>query len=148
MTRTGRARATVALVALAASCVTGQYGRVTVDQAITADQVAALQVGSDTLATCLERLGAPHRVLETPAAADGAPGMVLLWAWQHERGWGIVVSTSYDDAPLRLQFDRTRDNLPACALWFGADLRLERADLGTVASLLPGRVRPSLVDGD
>jgi hypothetical protein len=39
-------------------------------------------------------------------------------------------------------------DLPGYMLWFGPDLRLERAKKGMLGDLLPGRLRPSaVVDG-
>jgi hypothetical protein len=140
--------ALVMLAVMATSCVTGEYARYSIDEPIAAERIDALQPGTDDLTTCLRALGAPHRAFEYRAAADGTAGVMLLWMWRDESGWGLQVSSPLDEAPVSFEFDRSYDDLPACALWFGADLRLERARLGSVRDLLPARVRPAVVGDD
>jgi hypothetical protein len=143
--RLGSLAALAACAGLAA-CVTGRYRHVSRDEPLDRDALAALEPGRATLATCLAALGAPHRVSEHRPAADGSAGMVLLWVWQDAAGWGLQLSSSYEDAPLSVEYDATDRELPAVALWLGPDLVLERVRTGTVGELEP-RARPRAVDG-
>jgi hypothetical protein len=83
-----------ALVAclIAPACVTGSYDRVSVDEPIYAEQLAALRPGTDDLTQCLAALGAPHRVLEYQVGSDLQSGMALVWVWREDAGWGIEVT--------------------------------------------------------
>ncbi len=140
-----KARSWWPLLLALGGCVTGSYEHVVVDEPVAATGLAALQPGTDTLATCLHRLGAPNRVFEYRATADGRAGMALLWSWRHAAGWGIDVSSGDDSVPGSVSFDALATELPACMLWFGPDLVLERWRAGTVGDLLPGRRRPVLL---
>lgn len=131
------------LCLLAAGCLQGEYNRITVDEPLRDEMVAPLRPGVDTLAECLARLGAPHRVFEYRVGQDGTSGAALLWLWREAAGWGIQVSGGTDEASGSFSFDLADTELPGCVLWFGPDLVLERWQRGTLGDLLPGRQRPS-----
>ena len=137
------------LAALAvASCVTGSYDRVRFNEPIEPAMVEALLPGTADLQSCLTALGAPNRVFEYQVDADRNSGLALLWFWRDAAGWGVDVSVAVDDASASFEYASQAADLPACVLWFGSDLRLERARLGTIGDLLPDRVRPSpVLDG-
>ena len=84
-----KAAAAALLALLAAGCVQGSYNRITVDEPLRDEMVAPLRPGQDTLAQCLARLGAPHRVYEYRVGQDGVSGAALLWVWREAAGWGI-----------------------------------------------------------
>jgi hypothetical protein len=132
---------------LAASCVTGSYDRVTVDEPIRDEQLAALRPGTDDLARCLEALGAPQRVLEYRVDAELRSGMALVWTWRESAGWGIEVTAEVsgvsEEASGSFKFNQSDIDLPGCVLWFGPDLVLERWRSGTLGELLPTRRRPA-----
>jgi hypothetical protein len=141
------AKALAAVAALASSlssagCVQGSYSGDSIDEPIVEQRLAELQAGRTTLGHCLDTLGAPNRVYEHHLAADGTSGMALLWFWRAESGWGIEVSGS-DEMPGSVSFDQVDANLPACMLWFGPDLLLERWRAGPVGELAPSRRRPT-----
>ncbi len=142
---TARRRAAAWLLPLACTaCVTGSFDRVALDEPIASEAVAALQPGQDTLATCLQRLGAPIEVFEDRVAADGEAGMALLWYWRDEVGWGIDVSSGDDHVPGSMQWDARSAELPGCMLWFGPDLVLARVRSGRAGDLRPVRRRPAV----
>ena len=143
-----KAAAAALLALLAAGCVQGSYNRITVDEPLRDEMVAPLRPGQDTLAQCLARLGAPHRVYEYRVGQDGVSGAALLWVWREAAGWGIEVSGGTDDASGSFSFDLADTELPGCVLWFGPDLVLERWQRGTLGDLLPGRQRPSAQPAD
>ena len=128
-------------------CVTGSYDRAAAGEPIQAAVVAALAPGTDTLASCLQRLGAPNRVVEYRVAADGSSGMALAWFWRDAAGWGLDVSSGDDAVPGSVSWDSVAAELPGCVLWFGPDLVLERWRSGLLGDLLPARRRPAGVDG-
>lgn len=134
------------LLLLASGCVTGAYSADATDEPIERARIEALQPGHDTLATCLDALGAPNHVFEYRAAEDGKAGVVLLWFWSGTAGWGVQVS-SPGDLPGTLGFKRKLARLPGCVLWFGPDFVLERVRAGDVTDMVPDRVRPAFVDG-
>ena len=145
MNRWRRALAPAALL-LAASCITGSYSHVCVDEPLPSEWLAALQPGTDTLGSCLDRLGAPHRVFEYRVGPDRTAGMALLWFWRDAAGWGVQVSAGTKDVSGSVSFDQLSTDLPGCVLWFGPDLVLEKWRAGKIGDLLRGRTRPSRVD--
>ena len=138
--------ATLSLAALLPACVSGNYEADSVDEPFVPEQLNALRAGHDTLATCLDALGAPNRVFEYRVAPDGTSGMALLWFCRGQVGWGVEVSSPTDEVPASVAFDSSDAHLPGCVLWFGSDLVLEMWRAGTVGDLLPRRVRPSVPD--
>jgi len=128
---------------LATGCVTGRYGQVTINEPVDGAQLQALKPGEDTLASCLDALGAPVRVFEYRVAPDRTSGMALLWSWNQDRGWGVRASMSLRGASVSFDYGSQNLDLPGCVLWFGPDLVLERWREGRVGDLLPERVRPA-----
>ncbi len=135
--------AALAAVLATAGCVTANYGHTSFGEPVDDAAFAALVSGEATLADCLQALGAPVRVFEYRVGPTGESGMVLLWSWRDEAGWGIDVSSGDDAIPGSVSFDAVSTDLPGCVLWFGPDLRLEKARKGTLGDLLPRRLRPS-----
>jgi hypothetical protein len=133
--------AVMPLLAPLGGCVSGSFSHRSIDEPIAGERLAALQPGATTLGDALERLGAPNRVYEYRLAADGTAGMALLWFWRDAAGWGLSFSVGRDDVPGSVSIDRLSADLPACMLWFGPDLVLERWRKGTVGDLAPARRR-------
>lgn len=131
------------LAALLAGCVTGSYSHTSVNEPLPQEWLAALQPGTDTLASCLERLGAPNRVFEYRVGPDRTSGMALLWVWRDEAGFGVEVSGAVKDISGSVSYDQLNKELPGCVLWFGPDLVLETWRQGRIGDLLPRRARPS-----
>jgi hypothetical protein len=134
------------LVTQLAGCITGTYSHNYVDEPIATARLEALVPGRDTLSTCLAALGAPNEVVEYQAEPNGRAGMVLVWYWQQDAGWGLDVSMP-GSVPGGLTFKRKRETLPGCVLWFGSDFVLQQWRAGSVSELLAERVRPAFVDG-
>ena len=98
--------------------------------------------GKDDLGACLAALGAPELVFEYRGN-----GAALLWTWRDVAGWSFHVSIPViDRASARFQLDLTDTDQPGCMLWFGPDLVLESWRTGTLGEILPGRVRPAVVE--
>ena len=131
---------------LLAGCVTGKYTHVSVNEPLLPEHMAALSPGTDTLGTCLDRLGAPNRVFEYRVGPDRTAGMALLWVWRDESGWGIEVSGAVKDVSGSVSYDQLNKELPGCVLWFSPELVLEGWRMGRIGELLRGRIRPSPVD--
>lgn len=138
--------AAMALALFAPACVSGAYNADSLYEPIVSERLEALRPGHDTLATCLQALGAPNRVLEYHVEPDGSSGMALLWFWRDAEGWGIELSSPADEVPASVAYSAAAADLPGCVLWFGADLVLELWRVGPIGELLPGRVRPSVSD--
>jgi hypothetical protein len=142
-----RRLAAAALLALPA-CVTGSYERVRQQEPVSEEQLAGLQPGQATLGDCLQRLGAPWRVLEYDVDADGVAGAALLWTWQDAAGWGIEVQGGDEHVSGSVSYDAIAAEQPACMLWFDHHLVLQRWRFGTAGDLLPRRQRPAPFAGE
>ena len=119
------------------------YVRFQLDEPIAKETLAQLQPGQD-LGACLLLLGAPHHAVEYRG-----DGMALLWLWGDTDDWSVDVRVPLqENVSASFELDMTDALLPGCVLWFDADLHLERWRSGTLGDLLPGRVRPSLVEPD
>jgi hypothetical protein len=129
---------------VAGGCITGSFERDEQEDPIVAATLAALQPGTDTLGTCLQRLGAPSRVFEYRVEPDGSSGMLLLWSWRDDVAWGIEAAGGTDDASASVSFDQGAADITGCALWFSRDLRLEAWRRGRIGELLAVRRRPSV----
>jgi hypothetical protein len=147
---TERRRSAAALplpLLLLTACVTGSYRHVSVDEPVALTTLTALQPGTHDLATCLARLGAPHRVLEYHVAPDRTSGMALVWTWRDAAGFGVEVSGGQEDVNVSFEYEALQTDLPGCVLWFGPDLVLERWRHGNLGELLATRRRPAPGDG-
>ena len=117
------------------------YIRFRKDEPIPPDLLAQIEPGQE-LGECLQRLGAPHHAFEYRGN-----GMALLWVWQDTDDWSVDIRVPLqEDFSASFELDLTDANLPGCVLWFGEDLRLERWRTGTLGDLVPGRVRPAVVE--
>ncbi len=125
-----------------AGCVSGNYTRLSVNEPVDEDVVAALPAGAD-LQVCLGRLGAPIRVWETEAGR-----YAMAYGWLRDRGWGVKVSYSLTEfAPsASFSFDSTVKKMRGAVLWFDDELKLVEAKTGLLSDLLPPRRRPVDVD--
>ncbi len=128
---------------LATGCVTGSYERGLVDEPIVDRRLDGLQIGTDDLGSCLEALGAPHRVFEVAVGPELTSGMALLWVWRDASGFGVQVSVAARDLSASWSGDFAGADLPGCMLWFDADLRLEAWRRGRLGELLARRRRPA-----
>lgn len=131
---------------LLASCVTGSWSQVTIDEPLPTALIAALQPGEHTLTDCLRQLGAPNRLLEWNVTEDSHSGLVMLWLWRDARGFGVQVSGNVDEASGSFAFDLLGTDLTGCALWLDAGLVLREIRTGPVGELLATRRRPYPVD--
>lgn len=140
------ARLTAACLPLLAfgGCITGSWDRDATDDPIASAALAALQPGTDTLGTCLQLLGAPSRVFEYHVEPDGSSGMLLLWCASEQVAWGLEAAGGTQDVSASVSLDQADTELTGCALWFGADLCLERWRRGRIGELLAARRRPSV----
>ena len=130
-----------AALVLLAGCVTGSYTRVTVQEPLDEDVVAQLPIGAD-LQVCLDRLGAPLRVLET-----SADRYAIAYGWIRDRGWSARASYSYSWwGRVSFSYDDQLKKMRGAVLWFDDDLRLVEARTGLLSDLLPPRRRPVEVD--
>ena len=139
-------RAPLLLTLALAGCISGKYSHEYVDEPIPTSRLEALKPGVDTLATCLAVLGAPNDIVEQQVEADGRAGMVLVWYWGSDAGWGVSLSAP-GSVPGGVNFNRDRSMVPGCALWFGSDWVLQQWRAGAVSDLLGSRERPAFVDG-
>ena len=129
-----------------ASCVTGEYRQVNINEPVDRARLHALQPGKDDLESCLAALGAPVDVREYDVAKDRHSGMALIWFWTEQVGWGAKASSVIKDTSVSFEFDWTGTDLPGCVLWFDRDLKLESYREGLVGDLLQRQRRPSPVD--
>lgn len=134
-------------LATSASCVRGRYQRVLWNEPVDPAAFAALRPGEDTLATCLQALGAPVRVVEHRVDAGRRSGVALAYYWLASSSWGITVSPPRSSG-VSYRFDSTGADLPGCVLWFDEQLVLERARAGMVGALLPRPRQPAPVLDD
>jgi hypothetical protein len=129
-------------IVLLAGCVSGNYTRLSVNEPVDEDAVAALPAGAD-LQVCLGRLGAPIRVWETDAGR-----YAMAYGWLRERGWGVRASYSLDNLlpSVSFSFDSELKKMRGAVLWFDGEMKLVEARTGLLSDLLPARRRPVDVD--
>ncbi len=133
-----------ALLSLALpACITGSYDRVHLQEPVREADLAGLAPGAASLGDCLQRLGAPWRVLEYDVDPDGNSGAALLWTWRDASGWGVKAEYGDDTVSGSLSYDAVAAEQPACVLWFDHHLVLQRWRFGTAGDLLPRRQRPA-----
>ncbi|MBZ0150771.1 MAG: hypothetical protein K8J09_04495 [Planctomycetes bacterium] len=127
------------------ACVSGSLTRQSRGEPVDQAGLEALRPGQDDLAVCLQRLGAPERVVEYGRTADGDAGMVLVWLHGDTARFGLQVSTPSieNDLSASFAYDDAEQAQPACALWFTPELVLERWRCGQLGELLPRRRRPA-----
>ncbi|MCB9913884.1 MAG: hypothetical protein H6828_01900 [Planctomycetes bacterium] len=138
-----RSAAVLALVLGAASCVQLSWERHDLHSEVAPEDDAALVEGEATLASCLERLGAPVLAWEV-----GAQRFALAWGWDKQREYGVSISVPLADTSSSASFnyDDVASRLHGLVLVFdeGGTLRLKRR--GYLRDLAPeGARRPALV---
>ena len=136
-------RACLLLVAVAcAGCLRFGYDHTHAEEPI--PPVESLQRGTDDLASCLRRFGAPHFVWEYQG-----DGMALAWYSSDSSGWDFDVSYSFGRAFTSASFSLDWDDLdlPGLVLWFDPGLKLLEWKQGPIGQLTSGlRQRPAPVD--
>ena len=127
---------------LLAGCVSGSYTRLSVNEPVDENAVAALPAGAD-LQVCLGRLGAPIRVWEAEVGR-----YAMAYGWLRERGWGVRASYSFDNLlpSASFSFDSQLKRMRGAVLWFDGEMKLVEARAGLLSDLLPPRRRPVDVD--
>ena len=116
-------------------CVQLSYRSMDRFQAPPSEAVTELTPGME-LGLCLERLGAPWRVLEL----ETDPGMILVYAWERATGWGLSLSGADDRAPGSFNLAQSRTLPRALTLWFDGQDRLERYEQGFLSPALASRL--------
>lgn len=137
-------RALLTLAFAFSACVQLSYSVRTEDSPVSPDTLATLQVGTDDLASCLGKLGAPHHVFEYQY-----DGMALLWHHVDTSGWGANFSMNFArNAPgARFSMDSDSADMPGAMLWFDRDYRLLRWRSGLMRDLTAQfRRRPADLD--
>lgn len=143
MSRAVRSLGAALLLATLPACITGSYDRVHLQEPVHEADLAGLTPGKSALGDCLQRLGAPWRVLEYDVDVDGNSGAALLWTWRDAAGWGLKAEYGDETVSGSLSYDAVAAEQPACVLWFDHHLVLQRWRFGTAGDLLPRRQRPA-----
>lgn len=143
LTRDLRVACTLAvLAATTTGCVRFSYSWLSlyepVEQARITELGQELAAGDVRLQQCLDELGAPVLVWETPR------GMALAYGWQDAGSWTLHVGYTWQFV-LRAQFDYTSasSSLEGLVLWFDDDFRLVTLERGRLSDLVPERRQPS-----
>ena len=128
-----------------ASCVSFQWTRLEVHEPIPEELSEGLEPGTDTLESCLGRLGAPLYVWEVNSTS-----FALAYGWNDGRDWGFKVSVPiYRAASGSFQYGDANLDLHGLVLVFDSAerlLRTERGYLRDIAPELAERRRPALVE--
>lgn len=143
MSRAARSLGAALLVATLPACITGSYERVRLQEPVRETDLAGLTPGQSALGECLQRLGAPWRVLEYDVDVDGNSGAALLWTWRDAAGWGLKAEYGDESVSGSVSYDAVAAAQPACMLWFDHHLVLQRWRMGTAGDLMPRRQRPA-----
>jgi hypothetical protein len=134
--RSLRVLCALAIVATAAGCVRFNYSWLSlyepVEQARIDELGTELAVGAVPLQQCLDELGAPVLVWETPR------GLALAYGWKDEGSWTFHIGYVWQFV-FRAQFDYTSasSDLEGLVLWFDDDLRLVTIERGRLSDLVP-----------
>lgn len=101
-------------------CVSVEFRAIRVGTPIPASQLDGIAVG-DSLQSCLNRLGAPHRVQRD----DEGVRTVLTWEWLDTDGWSVSASVPVTDrSSASLDYGRDQQNPQQIRLFFGMDGKL------------------------
>ncbi|MEM9378647.1 MAG: hypothetical protein AAGB93_01770 [Planctomycetota bacterium] len=130
------------LAFVAASCVSGDYGKVRSFQPPPDGAFEALVVGESSVDDAVASLGAPLQVIEV------GRGLALSWGWQKEVGWEVQVSAPIGDVQGSVSYADTVNKLPGIVLFFDPEWTLLLKRRGFLGDLLPNRQPPRDVDDD
>jgi hypothetical protein len=135
-----------AMVALGAatSCVTAEYRRTIVDEAVPEERVASLVPGRSGLAECLAALGAPSYVWEYRG-----DGLALGYGSYRRSHWGLSVSYQVaNDVSASMSYEDLGSKTRGYVLFFdeGWVLQAVRAGLLRDLTLGLGRRRPAALE--
>ena len=136
-------RALCVLCLLLTSCVTATWQREHRFQRPPSGSIGSLKPETDQLSDCLERLGAPLFVYETPE------GFAVAYGWFKSRDLGGSVSVPISDAAnASLRLRDIDDRMQGLVLFFGPQADLQLIKRGPLRDLTAGveRVRPMFVD--
>lgn len=152
MKRTPLLRGLLALVVLLApgvllltGCVSGAWRHDHRFVAPPQNALSLLEPGNHDLSQCLEELGAPLFVYETPA------GFALAYGWFESAGLSGRVSVPVSESVnASFSMSDVDDNMRGLVLFFGPETELLLVQRGSLRDLTAGamRVRPSLVDDE
>jgi len=123
------------LLALAAflgtGCVTADWTTEFAGQEIPESVTRELPQAGVDLAHCLELLGAPDFVQE-----NRVHGLVLIYAWQRDRGRGVSVSVPVGDFSPSISYSDAFLRGKGVVLWFDEDYVLTDWRRGNLAEIL------------
>ena len=133
----------VLLALVLSGCVSVNYQRFSQFEPIDEFALSEIQTPGTDLQTCLDALGAPLFVRETPH------GMVLAYGWQDAGRWGFDVSFTFQRfLTVRFNYDQIDEQLRGAVLLFDSDWKLIALRRGFLKSLTKEleRRRPAVVD--
>ena len=137
-----RAVCLIAIATAATGCVRFSYSWLNLHEPIEQAHIDELRqelaAGGVELQACLDELGAPVLVWQTPR------GLAIAYGWQDEGSWTIHVGYTWLFV-LRAQMDYTSAsaNLQGLVLWFDEELRLVTLERGRLSDLVPSRRQPA-----
>jgi hypothetical protein len=116
---------------LAGGCIQATWSREGSEEPITGVMTAPLSPGA-TLSGCLDRLGAPVFVYETPRG-----GYALIYAWRDDVGWGLRLTIPIARlVSANFRYTQLDRESPSVALFFGPDDRLVQWQRGRLGQFL------------
>lgn len=131
------------LLLLCTSCITGSWQREHRYMRPPRGSISSLEPGVHDLAHCLDQLGAPLFVYETPG------GFAVAYGWYKSRDLGGSVSVPLSEAANASFSMRGLDGrMQGLVLFFGPEAELLLLQRGPLRDLAVGaeRVRPTFVD--
>ncbi|MEQ8765082.1 MAG: hypothetical protein RL885_14210 [Planctomycetota bacterium] len=125
------------------SCVSFEYSRQSLNEPIKPVAVSQLTEKEAGLQDCLNRLGAPNELWETPE------GFAAVYGWYDQGAWNLTASANIRSVPLRFDYTSTNLDLRGVVLLFDRDAKLLRARVGRLAVITQDlRKRPVRVVSD
>ena len=122
---------------LGSSCVSVNWTRELADHEIPKAVTEKLPPAGADLTRCLTLLGAPNFVHE-----HRVHGLVLIYAWQRDRGRGISVSIPVGDFSPSISYSDAHLRGKGVVLWFDHDLILTDWRRGNLAEILSSEPPP------
>jgi hypothetical protein len=130
-------------VSLLSGCVSFNYGRHTLFEAVWPDAVEQLEIGTSDIGRALELLGAPLYVWE--GVGDS---IVLAYGAENRKETGFALSVPmFEQASASFNYDDVSSRLEGYVLVFDSDLKLEIVRAGLLRELSKVvRLRPSAAE--
>lgn len=142
-----RLTACLAAALLGAGCVDVGWNRTVRFEPPPPGATARLHDGAEGLQECLDLLGAPLWVWDTPTGEG--QGFALAYGWYEERGWSVAVSYPVADyVNASFDYDQADERMRGIVLFFDDDARLVSWRMGLLRDLTRERERrrPTPVD--